>query len=89
MHLFAKNYFQPFSNHYSDHIETSQLICSADQLIGFYMMGALVVKGSRHNRFILERGLTEAFVGRCSWQKYVFLKVSQISQENTYVGNLL
>ena len=24
------------------HIETSQLICSANQLIGFYMMGALV-----------------------------------------------
>ena len=88
MHLFAKNYFQPFSDHYSDHIETSQLICSANQLIGLYMMGALVVKGLRHNSFILERGLTEAFVGRCS-SKYVFLKILQISQENTYVGNLL
>ena len=29
----------------SHHIETSQLICRADQLTGFYMMGTLVVKG--------------------------------------------
>ena len=29
----------------SHHIETSQLICSANQLIGFYMMGTLAVKG--------------------------------------------
>ena len=26
------------------HIETSQLICRANQLLGFYMMGTLVVK---------------------------------------------
>ena len=28
----------------SHHIETGQLICSANQLTGFYMMGILVVK---------------------------------------------
>ena len=28
----------------SHHIETSQLICRAKQLTGFYMMGTLVVK---------------------------------------------
>ena len=27
------------------HIETSQLICSENQLTGFYMMGTLLVKG--------------------------------------------
>ena len=27
------------------YIETSQLICGANQLSGFYMMGTLVVKG--------------------------------------------
>ena len=30
-------------------METSQLICSANQLTGFYMMGTLVVKGLRKN----------------------------------------
>ena len=31
----------------SHHIETSQLICGANQLTGFYMMGTLVDKGLR------------------------------------------
>ena len=35
----------PFNDQCSRHIETSQLICSANQLTGFYMMGTLVVKG--------------------------------------------
>ena len=34
----------PFNDQCSHHIETSQLICSANQLTGFYMMGALVYK---------------------------------------------
>ena len=34
-----------FNDQCSHHIETSQLICSANQLIGFYMMGTLAVKG--------------------------------------------
>ena len=40
----------------SDHTETSQFICFANQLTGFYMIGTLVVKGlkiplsSRDNR---------------------------------------
>ena len=29
----------------SHHIETSQLICRANKLTGFYMMGTLIVKG--------------------------------------------
>ena len=36
----------PFNDLCSHHIETSQLICSANQLTGFYMMGILVVNGS-------------------------------------------
>ena len=35
----------PFKVQFSYHIETSQLICRANQLTGFYMMGTLVVKG--------------------------------------------
>ena len=35
---------QPFNDQCSHHIETGQLICSANQLTGFYMMGILVVK---------------------------------------------
>ena len=34
------------------HIETSQLICSANQLTGFYMRGILVVKGLIRNTII-------------------------------------
>ena len=30
---------------FSNHIETSQLICRANQLTGFYMMETLVIKG--------------------------------------------
>ena len=35
----------PFSDQRFHHTETSQLICSANQLTGFYMMGTLVVTG--------------------------------------------
>ena len=35
----------PFNNQCFHHIETNQLICTANQLTGFYMMGTLVVKG--------------------------------------------
>ena len=35
---------QPFNNQCSHHIETSPLICSTNQLTGFYIMGTLVVK---------------------------------------------
>ena len=38
------NLFKPFNNQCSHHIETSQFICRANQLTGFYMMGTLVVK---------------------------------------------
>ena len=34
-------FYRPMSHH----IETSQLICSVNQLTGFYMMGTLVSKG--------------------------------------------
>ena len=39
------NYLKPFNGQCSHHIETSQLICSANQLTSFYMMGTLAVKG--------------------------------------------
>ena len=39
------NLYEPFNDQCSHHIETSQLICSASQLTGFYMMGTLVIKG--------------------------------------------
>ena len=39
---------EPYSDQFSHHIETSQLICRASQLTGFYIMGILVVKGLRH-----------------------------------------
>ena len=35
---------QPFNAQKSHHIETSQMICSGNQLTVFYMMGTLVVK---------------------------------------------
>ena len=35
----------PFNDQCSHHLETSQLIFSANQLTGFYTMGKLVVKG--------------------------------------------
>ena len=41
---FQRN-FQLFNDQYSNHIETSQLICRANHLTGFYMMGTLVAKG--------------------------------------------
>ena len=42
-YLYLKE-ISPFNDHCSHHIETSQLICSGNQLTGFYMMGILVVK---------------------------------------------
>ena len=38
-------YIQPFNERYSHYVETSQLICSENQLIVFYMMGTVFVKG--------------------------------------------
>ena len=35
----------PIIDQCSHHIETSQLICTANQLTGYYMMGALMVNG--------------------------------------------
>ena len=43
--LFIFLFAEPFNNQCPHHIETSQLICRANQLTGFYMMGTLVVKG--------------------------------------------
>ena len=38
-------------------IDTSELICSANQLTGFYMIGTLVVKGLREsdNKIVINR----------------------------------
>ena len=35
---------EPFNDQCSHHVETSQLICRANQLTGFYMMGTLAIK---------------------------------------------
>ena len=43
--LLLENIFYPLNDQCSHHIETSQLICRANQLTGFYIMGTLVVKG--------------------------------------------
>ena len=37
--------YNPLTNNVPHHIETSQLICRANQLADFYLMGELVVKG--------------------------------------------
>ena len=45
-----------FNDQCSSHIETSELICRANQLTGFYVRGTLTVKGLsslRRNNFIL------------------------------------
>ena len=43
--LVVKTFFRlPFNDQCSHHIETSQLICSSNQLTGFYIMGTLVAK---------------------------------------------
>ena len=39
---------EPFKGQCPHHKETSLLICSANQLTSFYMMGTLVVKGLNH-----------------------------------------
>ena len=36
---------EAFNGQCSHHIETSQLICRANKLTGFYIMGTLAVKG--------------------------------------------
>ena len=37
-------YYLPFNDQCPSHIETSQLICIANQLTGFYVRGTLIVK---------------------------------------------
>ena len=41
---------EPFNGQCPSGIETSQLICSANQLTGFYVRGTLIVKGLICNR---------------------------------------
>ena len=43
--MITKTTGSPFNGQCCHHIETSQLICSAHQLTGFYMMATLAVKG--------------------------------------------
>ena len=40
----------PFNDQCPSHIETGQLLCSANQLTGFYMSGTLVLKGLKQLR---------------------------------------
>ena len=52
----------PLTTNVPHHIETSQLICIANQLTGFYMKGTLVVNGLR----IASVNVTK-FVGNCGF----------------------
>ena len=47
LHRFKKVFFNPLTTDVPQHIETSQLICYANQLPGFYMMGTLAVNRLR------------------------------------------
>ena len=49
MHSICARLDQPFNDQCSHHIETSQMICSANQLVGFYMIETLIVKGLKRN----------------------------------------
>ena len=60
-----------FNNQCAHPIETNQVIWSANQLTGFYMMGRLVVKGLN-----MCNVCPEAVVRRCS-VKTVFFKIPQ------------
>ena len=56
------------NNQCSHHIGTSQLICRANQLTGFYMMGTLVVKG-------LNTGPSQTPMTEFSWVSFYFLAI--------------
>ena len=45
----------PLTTNVPHHIETSQLICTADQLTGFYMMGTFIVNGLTWSLFSKSR----------------------------------
>ena len=64
----------PFDDQCSYHIETSQLVCRANQLSGLYMVGTLVVKGLRNSP------------RRCSVQKVPLNKNFAEFTENTCIG---
>ena len=80
------------------HIETSPLICGANQWTGVYMITASVMKdlspqhcvsaNSLFSTFVSPSGIwsesmSEAAVQRCSWEK-VFRKYAANLQENTH-----
>ena len=45
---------QPFNGQYLCHIKTSQLICRANQLTGFFVRGTLTVKGLKSLKIICD-----------------------------------
>ena len=49
MHSICARLDQPLNDQCSHHIETSQMSCSANQLVGFYMIETLIVKGLKRN----------------------------------------
>ena len=55
----VKNLFKnvPLTDQYFHHIETSHLICSANQMTGLYMMETLVVKGLNETIDIILRNV--------------------------------
>ena len=71
----------PINDLSSNHIETNPLICSPNQLTGFYMMVTLVVKGLKWKLFIK----SILFV----IQKISYAKFLALGQENFAVYCLI
>ena len=78
-----------FIHHCPSHIETSQLICTAYQLTGFYMRGALVVKGSEKPlvQFQFFKNKSLAAVCRCPINRY-FEKFQKINRKTSLLEYL-
>ena len=62
----------PFNDQCFPHIETNQLICRANQLTGFYMMGTLVVKG------LIEIYVDNILIFLALKQKKIFFRMTEL-----------
>ena len=71
------NFLEPFNDQCSHHIETSHLICSANQLTGFYMMRTLVVKRVKKRKF--DRKLSQTFD---EYQRLNFCNCERIQEKD-------
>ena len=74
---------KPFNDQWSPHIATSQLICRADQLTGFYMRVTLIVKGLKFWK-IDEKSRRSSHLYPWLLQKNRFHKQSWKSKTKTF-----